>query len=85
MSRLRAVEHGRAVLVVATSGISAVISPDGRLEQSAPVFTRAVLSADVTTRTGTTLATRLGLLPEVVLTLVGLTGLALCAPWRSRL
>ena len=31
MGRLRAVEHGRAVLVAATSGISAVIAPDGRL------------------------------------------------------
>lgn len=29
MSRLRAVEHGRAVLIAATSGISAVIAPDG--------------------------------------------------------
>ena len=29
MSRLRAVEHGRAVLVAATSGISAIIGPDG--------------------------------------------------------
>ena len=31
MGRLRAVEHGRAVLVAATSGISAVIAPDGTL------------------------------------------------------
>ncbi|HUR51498.1 MAG TPA: apolipoprotein N-acyltransferase, partial [Mycobacteriales bacterium] len=30
MGRLRAVEHGRAVLVAATSGVSAVIAPDGR-------------------------------------------------------
>ena len=29
MSRLRAVEHGRTVLVAATSGISAVIAPNG--------------------------------------------------------
>jgi apolipoprotein N-acyltransferase len=30
MGRLRAVEHGRTVLVAATSGVSAVIAPDGR-------------------------------------------------------
>ena len=29
MSQLRAVEHGRAVVVVATSGVSAMIAPDG--------------------------------------------------------
>ncbi len=29
MSRLRAVEHGRAVVVAATSGISAIVAPDG--------------------------------------------------------
>jgi apolipoprotein N-acyltransferase len=74
MGRLRAVEHGRAVLVAATSGISAVIAPDGRLVQSAPVFTREVLSAQVPTRTGTTLATRLGALPELLL-----SGLAVAA------
>ena len=31
MSRLRAVEHGRTVLVAATSGISAVVAPDGEV------------------------------------------------------
>jgi len=77
MGRLRAVEHGRAVLVAATSGISAVIAPDGRLTQSAPVFTREVLSATVPTRSATTLATRLGALPELLLSVLALVGLAL--------
>ena len=31
MSRLRAVEHGRSAVVVATSGVSALIMPDGRI------------------------------------------------------
>jgi apolipoprotein N-acyltransferase len=74
MGRLRAVEHGRAVLVAATSGISAVISPDGSLVEQAPVFTREVLSAQVPTRSGTTLATRLGAAPELLL-----SGLAVAA------
>ena len=74
MGRLRAVEHGRSVLVAATSGISAVIAPDGRLVESAPVFTREVLSAAVPTRSGTTLATRVGAAPELLL-----SGLAVAA------
>jgi len=77
MGRLRAVEHGRAVLVSATSGISAVIAPDGRLTDSAAVFTREVLQASVPTRTATTLATRVGALPELLLSLVALAGLGL--------
>ena len=77
MGRLRAVEHGRAVLVAATSGISAIIGPDGSLQASAPVFTRQVLQAQIATRTELTLATRLGVLPEVALALVGLAGLSL--------
>ena len=77
MSQLRAVEHGRAVLVAATSGISAVIAPDGVLTQSAPVFTREVLSAAVPTRSATTLATRIGALPELLLSLLALAGLGL--------
>ena len=75
MGRLRAVEHGRAVLVAATSGISAVIAPDGRLVEHAPVFSRAVLSAEVPSRAGTTLATRLGALPEAGLSLLALGAL----------
>ncbi len=77
MGRLRAVEHGRAVLVAATSGISAIIRPDGSLEASAPVFARQVLQAEIATRSDLTLATRLGLLPEVAVSLVGLLGLGL--------
>ena len=83
MGRLRAVEHGRAVLVTATSGISAVIAPDGTVEQSAPVFTREVLSAEVPIRTSTTLATRLGALPEALLCAVGVLGLVLAGRWRT--
>jgi apolipoprotein N-acyltransferase len=75
MSQLRAVEHGRAVLQVATSGKSAVIGPDGTIQQeSGALFTPDRIVASVQTRTALTLATRLGALPEWVL-----TGLALLA------
>ncbi|MCW2622083.1 MAG: apolipoprotein N-acyltransferase, partial [Frankiales bacterium] len=67
MTRLRAVEHGRAVVVAATSGISAVISPDGTVLDRTQVFTQKVLTADVPQRTQRTVATRVGVWPEVVL------------------
>ena len=67
MGRLRAVEHGRAVLVAATSGVSAVIGPDGRVVDRSAVFSRDLLVEKVPLRSGSTIATRLGVLPELLL------------------
>ena len=75
MGRLRAVEHGRSVLVAATSGVSAVIAPDGRLLDSSKVFTRKVMVHRVPLRDAQTLATRLGAWPELLLALAGLGAL----------
>ncbi|MEU1422927.1 apolipoprotein N-acyltransferase [Kitasatospora sp. NPDC005751] len=72
MSRLRAVEHGRAVLIAATSGISAVIAPDGSVQQRTEELTAAELSAVVPLRDGTTVADRVGVAPEWTLAVVGL-------------
>ena len=75
MTELRAVEHGRTALQVSTSGISAVIGPDGTVRQrSGALFTPDVIVATVPLRTSETLATRLGPIPEYVL-----SGLALIA------
>ncbi len=71
MGRLRAVEHGRAVLVAATSGQSAVIGPDGRVREHSSLFTRDLLVQRVPLRDAQTVATRLGALPELLLALLG--------------
>ena len=76
MSRVRAVEHGRAVLIAATSGSSAVISPDGEVLQRTGLFVPDVLVADVGLRTATTLATRLGPAPEWLLVALGVGAVA---------
>ncbi|MEO8329369.1 MAG: apolipoprotein N-acyltransferase, partial [Candidatus Nanopelagicales bacterium] len=76
LSQLRAVEHGRSVLVAATSGISAIIAPDGRIQMRTPEFTQQVLVDDVIVRHGRTLATRLGALPELAITIGGFGALA---------
>lgn len=72
MSRLRAVEHGRAVLVAATSGISAIVAPDGSVVQRTEELTAAQLSAVVPLRDGRTVADRVGAAPEWTLALAGL-------------
>ena len=83
MSRLRAVEHGRAVLVAATSGVSAVIAPDGHVEQRSGVFRPARLVADVPLRDPHTVADRIGGWPEHVLAALGIL-LALLGAARRR-
>ncbi|WP_338693587.1 apolipoprotein N-acyltransferase [Streptomyces sp. Q6] len=76
MDRVRAVEHGRAVMVPVTSGVSAVIRPDGSVAQRTGMFEADTLLADVPRRTSLTLATRAGVWPEVFLTVIGAGGLA---------
>jgi len=83
MGRLRAVEHGRTVLVAATSGISAIIAPDGSVEQQSGLFTPATFVQAVELREDRTLASRLGGAPEWVLSAAGLTALA-WGLWPSR-
>ena len=76
MGQLRAVEHGRSVLVAATSGLSAVIDPAGRISARSQIFTRDVLVEHVALRDEQTLATRVGALPELVLSLLAAAALA---------
>lgn len=84
MGRLRAVEHGRTVVVAATSGISAVIAPDGSVVDRSELFTADVFVRDIAQRAAVTVATRLGSLPELVLSAVGVAGLllGLASSWR---
>ncbi len=83
MSRLRAVEHGRTVLVAATSGISAVVAPDGTVVEQVPERTARTLVATVELHDDQTLATMLGGGPEWVLTLLG-AGIAAAAALGAR-
>ncbi|QCQ91114.1 apolipoprotein N-acyltransferase [Rhodococcus sp. SGAir0479] len=79
MSRVRAVEHRRDVVVAATSGVSAIIAADGSIEQQTPLFEPAALVSPVTLRTGTTVATRLGPVPEMLLCLGAVVALGAAA------
>ncbi|MFJ8957947.1 apolipoprotein N-acyltransferase [Lentzea sp. NPDC102401] len=83
MARLRAIEHGRAVVVAAISGVSAVVRPDGSVVQSTGMFTDDLMVDTVPLRTDLTFATRFGGAIHVLL-----TGAALAACviglWRRR-
>jgi apolipoprotein N-acyltransferase len=69
MSRIRAVEHGREVLISATSGVSAVIRPDGAVEGRIGLFTAGTLVPSVPLIDGTTPGTVLGAPVEWTLTI----------------
>ncbi|MBE7191371.1 MAG: apolipoprotein N-acyltransferase [Gordonia polyisoprenivorans] len=71
MSRVRAVEYNRMVLVAATSGVSAVVDSDGHLEQRTRLFAADVLVAQVRLRGDLTIAARLGAAPEWLAVAVG--------------
>ncbi|MFE0328096.1 apolipoprotein N-acyltransferase [Streptomyces sp. Y2F8-2] len=84
MSRVRAVEHSRTVTVPVTSGVSAIIMPDGRITQRTGMFVADSLVQKVPLRSYTTPATRLGTLPEMLLVLVAAGGLGWAAASAAR-
>jgi len=68
MARIRAVESDRAVVVASTTGVSAIIAPDGTLVAHTGTWQRAVLESRVPLLNTTTLAIRLGGWPEFLIT-----------------
>ncbi|MEO3854034.1 apolipoprotein N-acyltransferase [Acrocarpospora sp. B8E8] len=86
MSQLRAVEHNRAVIAVATTGISAYVSPDGTVQWRTAELVPDRTVVTVPVRTANTLATRVGGWPELLLILMGAaaTMVATGAAWRQR-
>jgi apolipoprotein N-acyltransferase len=84
MSRVRAVEYGRTVVVAATSGISAVIAPDGSVARQSELFTSDVFVEDIAQRDQRTVAERLGAWPEYLLSALALGVLVVPAVRRRR-
>lgn len=83
VAQLRAVEHGRAVVVASTSGVSALVGPDGRIIARSGIFTPAILDATLPLRGSETIADRLGPIPDDVLAAIGLAALVV-AGFRRR-
>ncbi len=75
MSRLRAVETGLPVVQASTTGLSAIVGPDGGLvTRSGALFRPAILSARIDPGSGSTLAMYLGPGPEYVLAALAVLG-----------
>jgi apolipoprotein N-acyltransferase len=76
MARIRAIEFDRAMIVSGTTGVSAIIAPDGSLIVHTRTWQRAVLEARVPLLSGSTLAERVGEVPEIVFSALALAALA---------
>jgi apolipoprotein N-acyltransferase len=67
---LRAIETGRWVLQAAPTGLSAIVTPTGDVVQRTSISEQAVLQQDVALRSGDTIATVIGPLPIVWLSVI---------------
>ncbi len=84
ITRMRAIETGRTVLIASTSGISGVVRPDGTVEHKSSQFVPDVFVASVPVRNTHTLATTLGGWPQWILTGLGILGVVLALIARRR-
>ncbi|MFG1695056.1 apolipoprotein N-acyltransferase [Nonomuraea sp. NPDC049309] len=83
MSKLRAVEHNRAVVTAATTGISAYVTPDGKVSWQTRELVADMNVVKVPVRTKETIATKVGALPEWALMVMGAAAAGFAA-WRGR-
>ena len=83
MSRLRALETDRAVIVAATSGVSAIVHPDGSVSQASGIFEPAYLEEELPLREGRTFAVSYGSILQWLMVIIG-TVCALLAVYSTR-
>ncbi|MEH6310857.1 apolipoprotein N-acyltransferase [Corynebacterium pseudotuberculosis] len=77
MSRIRAIELDRAVVVAATSGVSALIKPDGSVISQTKIFQSATLEDTLPLHDTLTFSARYGTYIEYALVIIG----TMCALW----
>jgi apolipoprotein N-acyltransferase len=87
MAQIRAIEFDRSMVVAGTTGVSAIIGPDGRMLARSRTWQRVLLEQRVPLLSNATLAERLGEWPEIVFSALAVAGLAAAvagefAAWR---
>lgn len=84
MVRLRAVEHGRPALMASTVGVSGFVDEAGKVHDATQFNAEAVIARDVHLRTTRTMATRLGLAPELTIVALALLAIGAAVVLRRR-
>jgi apolipoprotein N-acyltransferase len=77
IARIRAIETARTVVNISTVGTSAIVLPDGTIEQQLPWYEPGVMVADVPLLTTVTPAVLIGRQLEWLAAIVGLAGLVI--------
>ena len=85
MSRVRAIEHGRATVQISTVGVSAVIAPNGAVSQQTGLFTAEQMVATLPLRTSLTPATRMGSWPAWIVDALAVAAVVAGAVGASRI
>ena len=75
MVRLRAVEHARPSLMASTVGVSGFVAPDGTVSDTGGFFTAHTAVRTLRLGEARTLATRVGAVPELILSVAALIAL----------
>lgn len=83
MTRVRAVETGRAVAVASTNGVTALIDPSGTVLDRSPLRETAVLAADLPLSATVSPAVRWGTAPGRLALVISISGIFWGA-WRLR-
>ncbi|ROT29843.1 apolipoprotein N-acyltransferase [Micromonospora sp. HM5-17] len=84
MVRLRAVEHGREGLMASTVGVSGFVGADGRVTGATGFNTQEVVTREMHLGDARTVATRVGVWPEVALVAVAVAALVTAVVLRRR-
>lgn len=84
ITRLRAIETGRYVVVAATNGVSGIITPTGEVLERTAARTQQVLSQAVPLRSAVTPGTEWGQAVKWLLSLVGVTAVVVAVGLRRR-
>ncbi|HIW96842.1 MAG TPA: apolipoprotein N-acyltransferase [Candidatus Corynebacterium gallistercoris] len=84
MSRMRALEYDRAVVVAATSGVSAIVMPGGDVVDQSHIFTPALLQADLPLRDTMTMSARVGPWVEWIASAIGVAAAIVALAMTTR-
>ncbi len=84
MSRLRAIELDRALVVAATSGVSAMVHPDGTVSQHTKIFEADTLTETLPLRDSITFSARYGKYVEWILVALGVLAMVASVILRRR-
>ncbi|MDD5631991.1 MAG: apolipoprotein N-acyltransferase, partial [Methylococcales bacterium] len=85
IARMRAMETGRFLLRSTNTGVTAVVAPDGRIINQAPLFKATVLSETITPMGGITPYAKLGDKPIILVLMILLFCLIIYGKWLQDL